>query len=533
MKKIILPLVLALVLLLSACSSTTNQSAAASASATAVAGSNNAAPQSGAPGNSPDGAPGNPPNGTPGAPPNGGPGNPPDGAPGNPPDGAPGNPPDGAPGNPPDGAPGNPPDGAPGNPPGGAPGSSSSSASVTLTGAYTLDGNTSSETGQTYPSTAADESAILVSNSGSLTLTKATVTKSGDSSSTDSSSFYGLNAAVLASSGARLDLSDSSITSNGIGANAAFSTGSGSSVSLSNVTIHATGDGAHAVMATQAGSMTLTNVNMTTTGGSSSAIATDRGGGTISVTGGTVTTSGQNSAGIYSTGNISVSGTSFSSTGAEAAVVEGANSITLKDVSLTSSKDSKWGVMIYQSMSGDASGTQGTFSMTGGSLSDTGSGSPLFYVTNSTAIITLQGVTLRAASGVLVNAAAGNWGNSGSNGGTVNLTAISQDLSGDLNADPLSTIHLSLQKGASLVGAINAAHTALSTSLSLDASSQWTVTEDSYLTSLSGATITGTQVTNITGNGHNVYYDASNSANLALNGLTYSLVGGGSLSPAP
>jgi len=48
------------------------------------------------------------------------------------------------------------------------------------------------------------------------------------------------------------------------------------------------------------------------------------------------------------------------------------------------------GVMIYQSMSGDAQGTKGTFTMTGGSLAYTATDGPLFYVTNSTAVILLK-----------------------------------------------------------------------------------------------------------------------------------------------
>ena len=76
----------------------------------------------------------------------------------------------------------------------------------------------------------------------------------------------------------------------------------------------------------------------------------------------------------------------------------------------------KWGVMIYQSMSGDAQGTKGTYTMTGGSLAYTPSSGPLFYVTNSTGVITLKGVTVSSGSGILVKASAGDWGNSGSNG---------------------------------------------------------------------------------------------------------------------
>ena len=66
---------------------------------------------------------------------------------------------------------------------------------------------------------------------------------------------------------------------------------------------------------------------------------------------------------------------------------------------------------------------------------------------------------------------------------------------------------------------------------SLDASSTWIVTGDSHLTTLTDTSgITGTTISNITGNGHTVTYDAS--ANPALGGQTYTLNGGGTLKPA-
>jgi hypothetical protein len=414
----------------------------------------------------------------------------------------------------------------------GAPGGPSSSTSVTLSGAYTLNSGSTLLDGQTFTASDDDQSAIYVTDTGKLTLTNATITTSGNTSSQDSNSFYGLNAAVLAAAGGSIDLSDSTVSTTGTGANGVFATGDGSSVNLSNVTIEATADGAHGVMATNGGTLTLTNVDMNTAGSSSSAIATDRGGGTITATGGVVTASGMNSAGIYSTGNITAAGGTFNITGAEAAVIEGANSITLVDSNLTSTKAGKWGVMIYQSMSGDAEGAQGTFTMTGGSLAYTPTDGPLFYITNSTGVITLKGVSLTAGSGTLVKAAAGQWGNSGSNGGTVVLTADGQVLEGNLVADNFSSITATLKNGSSLAGAINADHTAKAASLSLDASSTWTVTADSYLTVLSDAAgLSGSTITNITGNGHAVYYDATNSANSGLGGNTYSLAGGGQLTP--
>ena len=434
-----------------------------------------------------------------------------------------------------------PPDGAP-PPEGFAPPGDMSAAGGTATnpvltstcGVITLDGTSETQADQTYDSTAADQSDLCAINGASLTLTNATITKSGDSSSSDQSSFYGLNAALLAGSGSTVTMSGGTITTNGSGTNGVFSTGEGTTVFLSDLTIDDNGGGAHAVMATLGGAMTLTNVTMNTTGANSGAVATDRGSGTIGMIGGSVVTSGQDSPGIYSTGAITVSDATISASGAEAAVIEGANSIILTDTDLSSSFADKWGVMIYQSFSGDAEGSDGTFTMTGGSLVYSTVNGPLFFVTNANAYITLTGVEVSAASGILVQAeGTDRWGTSGANGGTVYLTADAQTLEGDLAADSISALNVTLQNGSALTGAINADNAAQSASLTLDAGSTWTVTADSYLSGFADADgISGTSITNVVGNGHIVTYDATNAANSALGGQTYTLVGGGTLQPA-
>ena len=94
--------------------------------------------------------------------------------------------------------------GAPSNgapPNGGDCANSATDGLASATGAYTLDGGTATETDQTYTATNADESGVYVINGGTLTLVNPTVTKNGETSSADYSSFYGLNAAVLATSG--------------------------------------------------------------------------------------------------------------------------------------------------------------------------------------------------------------------------------------------------------------------------------------------------------------------------------------------
>ena len=434
------------------------------------------------------------------------------------------------------GAGGTPPTGTGGGTPpsgsGGA-GGGSSAAVYPSKATFTLSGGTDTSDGETFTATVDDTSAILVTDGGAFTVTNAIIHTSGDTSSNDSSSFYGLNAAVIATKGSGIAMSDSEINTTGSGANGAFATGEGASVTLTGVTIIASGGGGHGVMATLGGAVTLKNVDITTSGANSAPLATDRGGGTITATGGTVVASGQDSPALYSTGVITVNGGTYTATGAEAAVIEGANSIVLHDVELASTVAGKWGVMIYQSMSGDAEGSEGTFTMTGGSLSYSGTTGPLFYVTNATADIDLTGVdTTAGSSGILVNAAAGNWGTSGSNGGNAVITAKGQDLAGNLVADAISTITLLLTDGSSLAGSINTSHTAKSIYVTLDASSTWTLTADCYVTGLTlTGGVSGTSIATIVGNGHTIYYDASDPASAELDGGTYTLSGGGTLQP--
>lgn len=417
------------------------------------------------------------------------------------------------------------PDGAP--PGGSMPGDSAGASSANLSGARTVDGETVAETGKTYASSTDDVSAVYVTGGGDLTLVDPTISTTGNTSSNDASSFYGLNAGVLASNGT-VTITGGSIATAGTGANGAFPYGPNASISLDGVTITATGGGGHGVMASGGGVLTLKDVEITTSGANSAPIATDRGGGTVTVMGGTVVASGRDSPGIYSTGAITVIGGTITATSAEAAVIEGRNSITLVDTELVGSKGTRdRGIMVYQSMSGDADVGPGSLSMTGGSYDWTSTTGPAFYVTNTNATITLSGVTVTNTAAELLNVSAGGWGTAGSNGGTVVFTADDEALTGSITADAISAVTVVLQNGTTLSGAITNA------AIGLDASSTWTVTGDSMLTTLTDpAGISGSTITNIVGNGHTVTYDATLTGNRALGGKTFALVSGGTLAPA-
>jgi len=182
-------------------------------------------------------------------------------------------------------------------------------------------------------------------------------------------------------------------------------------------------------------------------------------------------------------------------------------------------------------MSGDADGTDGYLTMTGGTFTYTGKKGGLFYNTNSSAIITLNAVKLINSSDTLVRCIKGSWGGStASSGGRTYLTAKNQTLTGLIHVDANSKASVKLQSSSAFTGALNKSNTALLASINLDATSTWTLTAISYVDTIGNSTgISGTTCTNITGNGYNLYYKTA--LNSYLGGKTYTLVNGGYLTP--
>ena len=404
---------------------------------------------------------------------------------------------------------------------GGGPGGGSSS-DVSWTGATTITTETE-ETGKNYASTQADENAVLVDTDKTVTLNNAVVTKSGGESASDTYSFYGINSAVMAKGGATLNLSGGTITTDAAGANAVFSygansgktnaVGDGTTVNVSDMTIKTSGNGSGGIMTTYGGTTNASNLTIETSGGSSAPIRTDRGGGWVTVDGGTYTSNGLGSPAIYSTADVKVSNAALVSNLSEGVCIEGTGSIELKDCDLYANNTKTNGkatfydtIMIYQSMSGDASDGTSSFSMSGGSL--TSKSGDTFHVTNTSAVITLEGVHIsNSEEGALISVCDDGWSEStGTN--AAELNAKDQVLTGAVLVGSDSTLAMTLSGSSVWTGyssgeITNAKGEAVSDSIgaldvTIESGSQWTLTGDSYVTSLNGSG-------KINYNGHTLY----------------------------
>ncbi len=374
-------------------------------------------------------------------------------------------------------------------------------------------------TSGSYESSSADENAISASGNINAVLSNITVDKTGDSNGGDNTSFYGTNSAITAKSGASLTLKNISVTTNATGANGVFcyggsattdnSSSDGTVINISDSTITTYKDASGGIMATGGGILNAENLTVETNGVSSAAIRTDRGGGTVNVSKGTYTTNAEGSPAIYSTADITVSDAKLISNAAEGIVIEGKNSVEINNCELIDSNTKLNGqsttyknIFLYQSVSGDAA--EGTSEFTANNSVITTNKGDSFYVTNTQAVINLKGntITNNDKTGNFLRIQKDSWGQSGSNGGDVTLTMENQSAVGNIVADEISTLDMTLSTSSYYEGTINADGSAKSLSLTIDKSSTIKLTGDSYVTSLNDE---DTSYSNIDFNGYTLY----------------------------
>jgi len=371
-----------------------------------------------------------------------------------------------------------------------------------------------------YKSNNSDENTISISGDVKSTISGITVSKTGDSDGGDNTSFYGTNSAIIAKDGANVTIKDIEITTDATGANGVFSYGGsattnnsnsdGTTINISDSIITTSKDNSGGIMTTGGGIMNATNLTITTSGTSSAAIRSDRGGGTVIVDEGTYTTTGKGSPTIYSTADITVKNATLIATASEGVVIEGKNSVTLENVLLTDTNNTLNGqsttyknIFLYQSMSGDAANGKAVFTSKNSTITTNQGDS--FYVTNTTAEINLENniIVNNDTTGNFLRIQKDSWGNTGSNGGTVTLNLTNQEVNGNIVVDSISKLTINLSDSSSIKGAINNSNEG-EVSLTIDKTSNITLTGDTYLKSLTNIDSTNS---NINLNGYKLYVD--------------------------
>ncbi|MCR5626891.1 MAG: hypothetical protein K6F99_06200 [Lachnospiraceae bacterium] len=351
-------------------------------------------------------------------------------------------------------------------------------------------------------STGTDESAVHVSGGAKVDFTNIDLTRSSsDSSGGDSASFYGVGAAFLNTDGTAT-INGGTIKTDSKGGAGVFSYDKGVTY-VKDVVIDTTQDTSGGIHAAGGGTVYAWDLDVTTSGESSAAIRSDRGGGTMVVDGGSYTANGTGSPAVYVTADITINDATLTANNSEGLCLEGLNTVRIYDSDLVSKmpdneqNDNTWSVILYQSMSGDSEIGEGSFYMSGGSLTSTNGG--IFYSTNTDSKFYVSNVDIKSTDGadyflkVTGNSNKRGWGESGKNGANTNFTADDQVMDGDIIWDSISKLDLYMINGSTLTGAIiddesNAGDGGDGyAKVIIDEASKWVVTGDSTLSELHNA----------------------------------------------
>lgn len=372
-------------------------------------------------------------------------------------------------------------------------------------GAYTIT-TSISESQKTYFSELADENALRVENRAIAGIDGAKIEKrAGDASSLENALLYGLNAAALVRAGAQLLLVESEITVAPHGAGGAFA--SDARLQLQSGIVRTTGGNSYALAAVRGGSANTRDTSLSTQGASSPAVVAGAE-GEVFIEGGMVATGGEASPVIAAAGSVIVSKAMLRASSAEAITING-GSVSLSDCAVSGrtgrivtngAQTATYCVLLYSDAM--AADSRSVFSMTRGAL--TALGGDLFFATNTSASIYLEGVVLSLGEGRALLRASGNdgsrgWGAADENGASCTLVAKDQTLSGDIIADERSTVSLTLRGETVYTGAVNVANTARAAKVTLEDGAIWTLTDNAYLTAFTG------RVSGIVTNGFTVY----------------------------
>ena len=361
-------------------------------------------------------------------------------------------------------------------------------------------------TNKILSSNISDQSVVYITNSD-IKITRSSLTKSGNSANIENSEFYGVNSALLVQGG-DVTISGGQVITNANGGNAICVTNNGVAQISEGTLIKSTAESsARGLYTTYGGTIIAKDITVITQGSSCASLTTDRGEGTVTCTGCNLYTEGKGSPLIYSRGTIIVNGKSKgTSSGAQMVVVEGKNTVSIANSDFKCSgegnKDNnvdKCGVMLYQSMSGDANEGNSKFNCQNSNMeiessSNVYSSAPMFFITNTDAKINLNECNFKYGSNIFLNVSGTNeWGESGSNGGNVILTLNNQNIEGDFVVYNDSELIIKMTN-STIKGTINGAKTAESVEIDMDKNSRIILTGNSYYTKLNNLDSTGSNI---------------------------------------
>lgn len=347
-------------------------------------------------------------------------------------------------------------------------------------------------TDQIFGSYGDDENALRITGA-SVILDKAEIVKAaGSSSSPENGDFFGVNAALLASDGAQVTISDSSAESSVMNGNALFSRDRNTVINAARTVIRTSGPHSAGLM-TAGGLIRAEEPDIITQGDFSSPVRAGQNGGVITVQKGTLVSAGYNAPVIRSAGDIAVYQSKLAAARSAGVILIGKSKVALEDCELegnmaperksgdvTVREEQTASVLLLRSANCGTPAGPAEFSMKGGLLlSHRGA---VFCVNRTEGILSLENVKLKNEDpeAVLLRAA-GRPGEAGK----AQVTFRKQKAEGKILTDRDSSLDLTLAQGTVFKGTISGeAATGSGTVLHIAKGARWELTGDSTVRSL-------------------------------------------------
>lgn len=319
------------------------------------------------------------------------------------------------------------------------------------------------------------------------------------------------------------------------GAANVYAYGTDTVVNVTNSWLYSSGPVSHGLYASGNATIYGSNIAHFSGGYRSSAFSGDSPKGIIYVSDSVAHTAGIGSATFYALGEIFADNVLSISEKGPVVFMDGAQNVTIANSDCTAGL--LGGLVIFSSqvrLSG------ASIDITDSRIATTGADVPGLWFGNTIADVRLSAVQVDTPSGAALVVAnysqitqdfdyyASYADNSALSPAEVYIAVAESDLAGDLVAYNGSYISWNLTSHSSWAGAAYSGFGESSVDVALDATSNWTLTADSYVQNLTDADGT---LANIDSAGFNVYYNANALLNAWLANGTIALSGGGSATP--
>ncbi|MCD7854342.1 MAG: S-layer homology domain-containing protein [Clostridiales bacterium] len=391
---------------------------------------------------------------------------------------------------------------------------------------YLVDGIEASISDEKIEVADGGKSGIIIQNGASLTLDNSALVKSGDSTSSVNTGSSGVNSAIVLRNGSTLEMTKTTINNKGTYSNGINVQDGGNTLTIKNSEIVTNAENSTPLLVSDNSTVNISDSSFTNKSSDTPAINISGDEANAELVSCILKAHGSGAPALRSSAEKLVlkSGEYTSKTDAAIETIGNA-SVHVEGATLTGA------AALFRITSTAKTASDYTTTCTAtfkGTDLTSDNGEAVFEVINTNADIYVTDCTLES-SDVLLNSRIDTTSNAYAKGADTVLTLDGQDAVGDILSNWAASATLVLKNGSVFTGALNPHQEGTVNVELISASDKLVLTKDCYVGYIENHGDSGFY--NIVDNGHDIYYDTTDSRNIWLDEDTYVLPNGGQLKP--